>query len=36
VLAAVAAAGFIATQHRAAGRGRQPLMPFLGLRLLIA
>jgi MFS transporter, DHA2 family, methylenomycin A resistance protein len=28
VVAAVAAAGFIAAQHRAAGRGRQPLMPL--------
>jgi MFS family permease len=27
-LAAVAAAGFVATQHIAAGRGRQPLMPL--------
>jgi EmrB/QacA subfamily drug resistance transporter len=27
-LAAAAAAGFIATQHTAAGRGRQPLMPL--------
>jgi MFS transporter, DHA2 family, methylenomycin A resistance protein len=27
-LAVVAAAGFIATQHTAAGRGRQPLMPL--------
>jgi EmrB/QacA subfamily drug resistance transporter len=28
VLAAVAAAGFVATQHIAVGRGRQPLMPL--------
>jgi EmrB/QacA subfamily drug resistance transporter len=27
-LTAVAAAGFVATQHTAAGRGRQPLMPL--------